>query len=70
MQPFTVRYHSHLTNTVLKIKPMTAFNCRHYFSREWPKYQIEMFDETGDGNEIFIVLGNNREHVRFHAKRE
>lgn len=53
----------------LSYRPSSVMDCRHYFIRDWSNHRISLFDETGDGQEIFIVIANDRGHIRFHAKR-
>lgn len=47
----------------------TTIDIREYLTANFPLFAVELFDETPDGGEIFIIIGNTKGHVRFHAER-
>lgn len=55
----------------LSIRPRSATECKSWFINHFPRfYRLALWDETGDGQEIFIVIASETDHIRFHAIRE
>lgn len=70
MSHFTITRISNPRET-LPIRPRSATECKIWFINNFPRfYTFDLWEETADGKEIYIVISSATEHMRFHAKRE